>query len=160
VSCGLQAAVRREGGKRKWGRQKQIRGAGKKKIDGPPRILTKSQTRPPTIRLFFFLDFFLSTFLGVSRQGKFKNTITIFLQKVHVENVFQNFDKIFRCQFSLDFLCFIAFSGVSQRWEFKNTKKNVLQNNRVEKYLQKIRPKIQNRLFLESFFIMFLGVSR
>jgi hypothetical protein len=32
--------------------------ARQKKIDGPPRTLTKSQTHPPTIRLFFFLDFF------------------------------------------------------------------------------------------------------
>jgi hypothetical protein len=29
------------------------RGAGKKNFDGPPRALTKSQTHPPTIRLFF-----------------------------------------------------------------------------------------------------------
>jgi hypothetical protein len=28
-----------------------------KKIDGPPRTLTKSQTHPPTIRLFFPLEF-------------------------------------------------------------------------------------------------------
>jgi hypothetical protein len=57
--------------------------------------------------------------LGVSRQGEFKNTIKIFLQKVHVdvENFFQNFDKKIRCQFFLDFFCFIAFPGVSQRWE-------------------------------------------
>jgi hypothetical protein len=54
----------------------------------------------------------------------------MFLQKVHVENFSQNFDKNFRCQFFLDFFCFIAFSGVSQRWEFKNTTKNVLQKNR------------------------------
>jgi hypothetical protein len=58
-----------------------------KKIDGPPRTLTTSPTHPSTIRLFF------STFLGVSRQGEFKNTIKIFLQKVHVENFFQNFGK-------------------------------------------------------------------
>jgi len=30
-----------------------------------------------------------STCLGVSRQGEFKNTIKIFLQKVHVENFSQ-----------------------------------------------------------------------
>ena len=103
---------------------------------------------------------FFSTFLGVSRQGEFENTITIFWQKIRVANFFQNFDKTFRCQFFLDFFCFIAFSGVFQRWEFKNTTKNVLQKNRVEKFLQKIRPKIQNRLFLEKIFITFLGVSR
>jgi hypothetical protein len=101
------------------------------------------------------LTFSFSTFLGVSRQGEFKNTIQIFLQKVHVENFFQNIDKKIRCQFFLDFFCFIAFSGVSQRWEFKNTTKMVVQKNRVERILQKIRPKIQNRLFLDFFLSRF-----
>jgi hypothetical protein len=59
-------------------------GGRQKKIDGPPRTFAKSQTHPPAIRLFFSLIFF-STFLGVSRQGEFKNTIQIFLQKIHVE---------------------------------------------------------------------------
>jgi hypothetical protein len=79
------------------------------------------------------LAFFFSTFLGVSRQGEFKNTIKIFLQKVHVENFSQNFDKKSRWQFFLDFFCFIAFSGVSQRWEFKNTTKNVLRKKSCRK---------------------------
>jgi hypothetical protein len=74
------------------------RGAAKKKIDGPPRTFAKSQTHPPFD--FFFLDFFFSTFLGVSRQGEFKNTIKIFWQKVRVENFFQNFDKKFDVSFS------------------------------------------------------------
>ena len=112
------------------------RGAGQKKIDGPPRTFAKSQTHPPAIRLFF-LGFFFSTFLGVSRQGEFKNTTKIFLQKVHVENFFQNFDKKIRWQFFLDFFCFIAFSGVSQRWEFKNTTKNVLQKKSCRKVFYK-----------------------
>jgi hypothetical protein len=46
------------------------------------------------------LAFFLSTFLGVSRQGEFKNTIKIFWQKVRVENFPQNFDKNFDVSFS------------------------------------------------------------
>jgi hypothetical protein len=71
-----------------------IEGPAKKKSTDPPvHLLNPRPTHPPTIRLFF------STFLGVSRQGEFKNTIKIFLQKVHVENFSQNFDKIFRCQF-------------------------------------------------------------
>jgi hypothetical protein len=94
------------------------RGAAQNKIDGPPRTLTESPTHlSPTIRLFFFLTFFLSTFLGVSRQGQgefSKNTIKMFLQKVHVETFFKNFDKKIRWQFFLDFFCFIAFSGVSR----------------------------------------------
>jgi hypothetical protein len=74
------------------------RGAAKKKIDGPPRAFAKSQTHPPSD--FFFLTFFVSTFLGVSRKGEFKNTIQIFWQKVRVEHFFQNFDKIFDVSFS------------------------------------------------------------
>jgi hypothetical protein len=62
--------------------------------------------------------------LGVSRQGEFKNTINIFLQK-------------FRCQFFLDFFCFIAFSGVSQRREFKHTTKNVSQKKSRRKVFTK-----------------------
>jgi hypothetical protein len=41
----------------------------------------------PAATTFFSLDFFLSTFFGVSRQGEFKNTTKICLQKVHVENL-------------------------------------------------------------------------
>jgi hypothetical protein len=93
-----------------------MRGAGKTKTDGPPRTFAKSQTHPPTSRLFFPLTFFFSTFLGVSRQGEFKNTTKMFLQKV-LSKTFpkistKNFDV--RCQFFLDFFCFIAFSGASQ----------------------------------------------
>jgi hypothetical protein len=96
--------------------------------------------------------------LGVSRQGEFKNTTKIFLQKVHVETFFQKNRQKIEVSFSLIF-CFIAVSGASQRWEFKNTAKNVLQKNRVEKFLQKNRPKIQNRLFLDFFYHIF-GNSR
>jgi hypothetical protein len=63
--------------------------------------------------------------------------MNIFLQKVHVENFPQHFEKNIRCQFFLDCFCFIAFSGVFQRWEFKNTKKNVLQNNSCRKVYPK-----------------------
>jgi hypothetical protein len=45
----------------------------------------------------------------------------------------------------------IAFSGVLPRGEFKNT-------HRVEKFLQKNRPKTQNRFFLDCFLSRFLGV--
>jgi hypothetical protein len=41
----------------------------------------------------------------------------------------------------------------------KTLQKTFCKKNRVEKFLQKIRPKIQNRLFLEKIFITFLGVS-
>jgi hypothetical protein len=51
--------------------------------------------------------------LGVSRQGEFKNTIQIFLQKVHVENFSPKNRQTFQCQFFLDFFWFIAFSGIT-----------------------------------------------
>jgi hypothetical protein len=47
--------------------------------------------------------------LGVSRQGEFKNTIKIFLQKVHVENFFQHFDKNFDVSFSSTFFVLSRF---------------------------------------------------
>jgi hypothetical protein len=113
-----------------------------KKIDGPPRTFAKSQTpHPPSD--FFFLDFLFSTFLGVSRQEEFKNTIKIFLQKVHVENFFQKVDKISMSVFPRLFLFYRIFGCFSAMGVQKHHK-NVLQKNRVEKFLRKIRPKIQN----------------
>jgi hypothetical protein len=44
------------------GGSSKTRGAGKKQIDGPPRTFAKSQTHPPTRRLFFVLPFFLVRF--------------------------------------------------------------------------------------------------
>jgi hypothetical protein len=86
--------------------------------------------------------------LGVSWQGEFKNTIKIFLQKVHVEKQFKNFDKNFDVSFSSTFFVLSHFRVFSAMGVQKHDKKR-LQKNRVEKFLQKIRPKIQNRLFLE-----------
>jgi hypothetical protein len=130
-----------------------------KKIDGRPRTFAKSQTHPPTIRLFFPLTFCFSTFLGVSRQGEFKNTVKTFLQEVHVEKNPKIRQK-FRCQFFLDFFCFIAFSGVFSDGSSETQQKTFYKKNRVEKFLQKARPEIENRFFLEFSFITFLGVSR
>ena len=129
--------------------------AKKKSTDPPVHFLNLRPTHPPSD--FFFLTFFFSTFLGVSRQGEFKNTIKIFLQKVHVENFFQNFDKKFRCQFFLDFFCFIAFSGVSQRWEFKNTTKNVLQKKSCRKVFTKNSTKNPKPTFSRFFFYHVFG---
>jgi hypothetical protein len=62
------------------------RGAGKKKIDGPPvHFLNPRPTHPPSD--FFFWTFFLVrfwAFLG-NRQGEFKNTTKMFLEIIHVE---------------------------------------------------------------------------
>jgi hypothetical protein len=75
-------------------------------------------------------------------QTRHKNVFA----KVHVKSLFKKIDRIqkLRCQFSLDFFGFIAFSDVSQRWEFKNTTKNSSQKNGVEKVLQKSRQKVQS----------------
>jgi hypothetical protein len=99
-----------------------------------------------------------SAFSGVSRQGEFKNTTKMFLQKVHVENFSQKYStKISRSVFPR-FVWFIAFSGVSQPWELKSTTKNVLQKNRVEKLYKKIN-KNPKPFFLDLFscFWAFLG---
>jgi hypothetical protein len=101
-----------------------LEGPAKQKSTDPPRTFAKSQTLPPTIRLFFFLTFFF-------RQGEFKNTIQIFLQKGFPQKSTEISMPVF-----LDFFCFIAFWGVSQRWEFKNTPTNDLQNK--VKFLPKI----------------------
>jgi hypothetical protein len=73
------------------------------------------------------LNFLFSTFLGVSRQGEFKNTIKIFLQKVHVENFSQNFDKNFGVSFSSTFfvlsrfrVCFSDGSSKTLQFSFAN----------------------------------------
>jgi hypothetical protein len=98
--------------------------------------------------------------LGVSRQGEFKNTIKIFWQKVRVENFSQNFDKNFDVSFSLTFLVLSHFRVFFSDGSSKTLQKTFCKKNRVEKFLQKNRPKIQNRLFLDFLFITFLGVSR
>jgi hypothetical protein len=83
----------------------------------------------------------------------------IFLQIVHVENFFQNFDKVFSMSVFLDFFCFITFSGVSQRWESKNTTKDFLQKKIVSNGFHKKFNKKTQTIFFSIFFITFLGVS-
>jgi hypothetical protein len=97
--------------------------------------------------------------LGVSRQGEFKNAIKIFWQKVRVEcrKLFPKFRQKFRCQFFLDFFCFIAFSGVFQRWEFKNTIKNVLQKKSCRKVFTKNSTKSPKPIFSRFFFNQVFG---
>jgi hypothetical protein len=109
---------------------------------------------------FFYLDFFLSTFFGVSRQGEFKNTIKIFWQKVRVENFSQNFDKNYDVSFSSTFFVLSHFRVFFSDGSSKTLQKAFYKKNRVERFLHKIRPKIQNRIFLDFFLITFLGVSR
>jgi hypothetical protein len=85
--------------------------------------------------------------LGVSRQGEFKNTINIFLQKVHqvhVENFSPNLDKIFDVSFSSTFFVLSRFRVFFSDGSSKALQKTFYKKNRVEKFLQEVRPKIQN----------------
>jgi hypothetical protein len=108
----------------------------------------------------FFSDlFFLSTILGVSRQGEFKNTIQIFWQKVRVEIFSQNFDQNFDVSFSSAsvvlriFGCFSAM-GVQKHYKKRFTKKVVSKG-----FYKKIDKKSKTDFF-SNLFITFLGVSR
>ena len=135
------------------------RGAAKTKSTDPPvHLLNLRPTRPPSD--FFFLTFFFSAFLGVSRQGEFKKHHTNILAKSPCRKLFPKFRQKFRCQFFLDFFCFIAFSGVFQRWEFKNTTKNVFAKKSCRKVFAKSSTKNPKPTFSRIFFITFLGVSR
>jgi hypothetical protein len=93
-----------------------------KKIDGPPRTKTKSQTHPPAIRLFFPSLFFLVRFWAFLGKGSSKTPQKYFYKKPmsHVENFSQNFDNFFLCQFFLDFFGFIAFFNRFLTWKFSH----------------------------------------
>jgi hypothetical protein len=125
-----------------------------KKIDGPPvHLLDLRPTHPPSA--FFFLIFFLSTFLGVSRQGEFKNTIKIFGQKVRVKNFSQNFDKNFDVSFSSTFLfyrvfgCFLAMGVQNATKKFC---KKIVSKMFYKQFDQKSKTD-----FLSTFLIRFLS---
>jgi hypothetical protein len=99
-----------------------------KKIDGPPvHLLNPRPTHPPSD---FFLDFFFSALLGVSRQGEFKNTIQMFWQKVRVKNFPQNFDKKFDVRFSSTFFVLsrfrVFFSDGSSKTQQKTFYKKIV----------------------------------
>jgi hypothetical protein len=84
----------------------------------------------------------------------------MFLQQVHVENFPQENRQKFRCQFFLDFLCFIAFPGVSRRCEFKGTTKSAFQKSRRIVFTKKIDQKNPNRFFLFFSLVFTAMVSR
>jgi hypothetical protein len=128
-----------------------------KSTDPPVHLLNLRPTNHhPT---FFFLDFFFSKFLGVSRQGEFKNTITIFLQKVHVENKIQNFDNNFDVSFSSTFFVLsrfrVFFSDGSSKTLQKTFYKKIVSKSFYKKNDQKSKTD-----FFSIFLITFLGVSR
>jgi hypothetical protein len=115
--------------------------------DGPPRTFAKSQTHPPAIRLVFSLAFFLGTFLGVSRQGEFKNTTKIFLQKVHVENFPQKNRGKNRCQFSSIFLFYSFFGCFSAMGVQKHNKKGFTKEIVSKSFYKKIDKKSKTDCF-------------
>ena len=132
-----------------------------KSTDPPVHLLNLRPTHPPSD--FFFLTFFFSTFLGVSRQGEFKNTTKMFWQKVRVENFPQNFDKNFDVSFSSTSVVLSRFRVFFSDGSSKTLQKTFCKNKRIERFLQKVRQNIsQNRLFLDFFLsrFCFLGVSR
>jgi hypothetical protein len=82
------------------------------------------------------------------------------LQKVRVENFPQNFDKNFDVSFSSAFFVLSHFRVFFCDGSSKTLQKTFCEKNRVEKFLQKNRPEVQNRLFLDFFlsrFWAFLG---
>jgi hypothetical protein len=69
-------------------------------------------------------------------------------------------DFVLDVSFSSTFLGLSRFRVFFSDGSSKTLQKALTTKNRVEKFLQKIRQKIQNRLFLGFVFITFLGVSR
>jgi hypothetical protein len=123
-------------------------GPAKKKIDEPPRTFAKSQTHPPTTRLFF-LDIFFSCVLGrFSVRGVQKHHKNIFT-KVHVERKFKISTKISMSVFPRLFLFYRVFGCFSAIGVQKQHKKRFTKKIVSKSFLQKIRPKIQNRFFLD-----------
>jgi hypothetical protein len=105
-------------------------------VEGPPkknrrtpRTLTKSPTHPPTIRLFFFLDFFLVRFWAFLGKGSSKTPQKYFCKK-SMSKTFskistKNFDDSFSSTFFLFYRVFGCFSamGVQKHNKKRFTKK-------------------------------------
>jgi hypothetical protein len=72
------------------------------------------------------------------------------------KTVSKEIKKNFDVNFSHFFLFYRVFGCFSAMGVKKYYKKRFAKNNRVEKFVQKIRPKIQNRFFLD-FVITFFG---
>jgi hypothetical protein len=84
--------------------------------------------------------------LGVSRQGEFKNTIKIFLQKVHVEKKIKYFDKNFDVSFSSTFFVLSCF-----RVFFSDGSSKTLQKRFYKKFGQKSKTYFLSIFFLSRF---------
>jgi hypothetical protein len=135
------------------GMQRHRGAAQKKSTDPPVHLLNLRPTHPPSD--FFFLDFFLGKFLGVSRQGEFKNTIQIFWQKVRVENFSQNFDKNFDVSFSSTFFALshfrVFFSDGSSKTLQKTFCNKIVSKSFYKKIDQKSKTDFFSNIFLSRF---------
>jgi hypothetical protein len=89
----------------------------------------------------------------------FKNAIKYCHKKSMSKTFSKQIDKNFDVTFSWTFFVFSRFREFFSDGSSKTHKKNVLQKKSCRKVSTKIRPKIQNRLFLD-FFITFLCVSQ
>jgi hypothetical protein len=139
------------------------RGAGKKKFDGPPRTLTKSQTHPPTIRLFFPRLFFLVRFWAFLGKGVQKHHKHIFTRspcrtlfpKFRPKNSMSVFPRLFL--FYRVFGCFSAME-VQKHYKKRFTKK-IVSKSLYKKFDQKSETDFFTN-FLLSRFWAFLDEGR
>jgi hypothetical protein len=142
------------------------------KAEGPPKknrrtpvhLLNPRPTHAPAKNCF--LGFFLVSsraFLGKGTGSSNTAAAHYYKKSIPMSKAFhQKTDQIFdvsEVSFSSPFfvLCFIAVSSVSQRQKFKNTTKKRFAKQSCRKQitmlnLQTVRPKIQNRFFLDLFY--------
>jgi hypothetical protein len=128
------------------------RGAGQKKIDGPPRTLTKSQPTHPPSDFLFSLAFFFSRQVGKEVQKHHKNIFTKspcrkknpkFRQKIST-SVFPRLFLFYRV-----FGCFSAM-GVQKHYKKRFTKKIVSQSF-YKKFDQKSKTDFFSKFILSRF---------
>jgi hypothetical protein len=96
--------------------------------------------------------------LGVSRQGEFKNTIKMFLQKVGKK--IKYFDKNFDVSFSSAFFVLSRFRVFSAMGVQKHYKKRCTKRSCRKVFTKKSTKNPKPSPFLEFSFITFLGFGR
>ena len=127
----------------------------KKSTDPPVHLLNPRPTHPPS-DFSFFLDFLFSTFLGVSRQGEFENTIKIFWQKVRVSKTFPKIStKISMSVFPRLFLFYRIFGCFSAMGVQKHHKKRFTKKIVSKSLYKKIDQKSQTVFFSIFFYRVF-----
>jgi hypothetical protein len=151
-----------------WGLQLQLRssaaeGPPKKKSTDPPAHLLnlRSQTHPPTIRLFFPLIFLKYVFGRFSARARgvqkipqkrfYKKSMSKTFPKISTKNSMSVFPRLF--SFYRVFGCFSAM-GVQKHYKKRFTKK-IVSKSFYKKFDQKSKTD-----FFSVVFLTFLGVSR